>query len=129
MEKKVTTIGALKEGNYVIIDDIACVVRDIQTSKTGKHGASKCRIEAVGIINSEKKIIVKPSSDPIEVPIVEKKTAQILSISGDTANVMDIETYETFDLKVPEELKGSITEGKNVTYWIVLDVKVMKQAK
>ncbi len=129
MEKKVTTIGTLKEGNYVIIDDIACVVRDIQTSKTGKHGASKCRIEAVGIINSEKKIIVKPSSDPIEVPIVEKKTAQILSISGDTANVMDIETYETFDLKVPEELKGSITEGKNVTYWIVLDVKVMKQAK
>ena len=70
-----------------------------------------------------------PGHDNIEVPIVEKKTAQVLSIQGNTANVMDSETYETFDLKIPEELKAEVVEGVNVLYWIILEDKVMKQVK
>ena len=70
-----------------------------------------------------------PGHDNIEVPIVEKKNAQVLSIQGDTANVMDSETYETFDLKIPDELKGEVTEGVTVLYWIILEDKVMKQIK
>jgi len=128
-EKKLMPIGNLKPGSYIIIDGIACVVKDIQISKTGKHGSSKCRLEAVGIINGEKKVIVMPSHNNVEVPIIEKKTAQILSISGDTANVMDTESYETFDLKIPEDLKSNISEGRQVTYWIVLKEKIIKQLK
>jgi len=41
---------------------------------------------------------------------IEKKTAQVLSIQGNTANVMDSETYETFDLEIPEELKGQVVD-------------------
>ena len=73
--------------------------------------------------------MVLPGHDKVEVPIIEKKTAQVLSVTGDTANVMDTETYETFDLKIPEELQGKITEGTEVLYWIILDEKVMKQVK
>ena len=40
---------------------------------------------------------------------------------------MDLKTFETFDLEIPEELKGDVKEGVNIIYWIILNDKVMKQ--
>ena len=129
MDIRSTDVGSLKVGGYVIIDGAACRVVSIQTSKTGKHGHAKSRVEAIGLVDDQKRIIVKPSHDRIEVPIVEKKSAQILSVIGDSANVMDLESYETFNLKIPEDLKDKVTEGKQVLYWIVLNEKILKQLK
>ena len=42
---------------------------------------------------------------------------------------MDLETYETFDLKMPEDLKDQIKEGKQVTYWTIENEKVIKQVR
>lgn len=128
-EKTTTHVSALKPGSYVIIDGVACVVKNIQTSRTGKHGHAKCRVEAVGLINNDKKVIVSPAHDNIDVPIVSKRSAQVLSISNNMVNVMDIKTYETFDIKIPDELKDEVKEGGEVIYWIILDDKVMKQVK
>ena len=122
------TINAIevKIGSYVLYEGLACVVKGIDTSKTGKHGASKVRIEAVGIINGQKKIFVMPGHDKIEVPFVEKRKAQILSL-GERASVMDIDSFETFDINVDDEVKGTIKEGDNVEYWIVEGEKVIKR--
>lgn len=128
-DKKVTEVGSLKQGSYVIVDDAAAVVKSIQISKPGKHGGTKARIETVGLVDGQKRIIVKPTGDRVEVPIIEKKNAQVLSIHGDVANVMDLETYETFDLNIPEELKGQIIENSQVLYWVILDEKVLKSVK
>jgi translation initiation factor 5A len=128
-DRKLTSVGSLKQGNYVIIDGLACIVKNVQTSRPGKHGHAKCRVEAVGITNDQKKIIVAPAHDKIDVPIILKKTAQVLSVNGEISNVMDVESYETFDLKTPEELKDKVTEGVQVVYWIILNEKVMKQLK
>jgi len=129
MTIKTTDIGSIKVGGYIIIDGVACRVVSVQTSKTGKHGHAKARIEAIGLINDDKKVIVKPSHDKAEVPIVEKKSAQVLSVNNDIANVMDVETFETFDIKIPEELKGKVQENSNVVFWIILGIKVLKQMK
>lgn len=128
-DKKVTDVGSIKVGSYVIVDGVACVVRNIQISKPGKHGSTKARIEAIGLMDEQKRIFIKPTSDRIEVPIIEKKNAQVLSIHGNIANVMNMDTYETFDLKIPEELDGKVKEGDQVLYWIILDEKVLKQVK
>lgn len=128
-EKKIAGVGTLTKGSYVVIDNTACKVTSIQVSKPGKHGHSKIRFEAVGIIDGRKRIEVMPGHDNVEVPIIEKKNAQVLSIKGDVANVMDTNTYETFDLPIPEELKGEIVEGVTILYWEILDSKVMKQVK
>lgn len=129
MSKKSVSASTLKVGGYVILDDVPCKVTSMQISRTGKHGHAKCRIEAVGLVNNQKIIKIYPGHDKIEVPIVEKETAQVLSVHGDSANVMDMKTYETFDLKIPEELKGTIKEGNNITYWIILNQKFMMQAR
>jgi len=129
MTTKLATIGSLNKGNYVVIDGEACKVTDIQVSRPGKHGHAKVRLVGVGIIDNRKREVVKPGHDNVEVPIVDKRNAQVLSITGKTANVMDAETYETFDMEVSQELKSELTEGATVLYWVILGQKVMKQIK
>jgi len=129
MATKLESVGNLQKGSYIVLEGAACRVVDTQVSRPGKHGHAKVRLTAVGIVDDKKRVVVMPGHDNVEVPIIEKKTAQVLSMQGDTANVMDSETYETFDLKVPEELKGQVVEGISVLYWIVLTDKVMKQIK
>jgi len=126
---KQSSIGSLQRGSYVIIDDVACKVTGTQTSRPGKHGHAKVRLEAVGLIDGKKKVVVAPGHDSVDVPIIEKKIAQVLSINNDMANVMDNESYETFDLKIPEELKAKVVEGINVLYWDILGDKVMKDIR
>lgn len=128
-EIKRKSVGSLQVGNYVIIEDAACTVTNIQTSRPGKHGHAKVRLDAVGMVDGRKRQIVMPGHDEIDVPVIDKRNAQILSISGDTAQVMDAETYETFDLAIPEELKEELTEGATVLYWQILNDRVMKQIK
>ena len=128
-ETKPVGVGSLKKGSYVVMNGAACIVSDTQTSRPGKHGHAKIRLTAVGMIDGKKRVEVMPGHDNIQSPIIEKKTAQVLSINGDSANIMDNETYETFDLKIPEELKESVVEGANILYWIILDDKVMKQVQ
>jgi translation initiation factor 5A len=129
MSTKLKAIGTLNKGNYVVIDNIACKITDLQVSRPGKHGHAKVRCVAVGLLDGRKRETVKPGHDNIEVPIVDKRNAQVLSITGDSANVMDAETFETFDLEIPEELKNDVTEGATVLVWEVLGDRVMKQIK
>lgn len=129
MATKPVSVGSLKKGNYIVIDGAACIVSDTQTSRPGKHGHAKVRLTAVGMVDGKKRVIVLPGHDNIDAPIIEKKIAQVLSISENMANVMDSESYETFDLKIPDDLKGDVVEGANVMYWIILDDKIMKQVQ
>ncbi len=129
MATKIQSVGSLQKGSYVILEGAASKVADMQISRPGKHGHAKVRLTAVGLVDEKKRIVVMPGHDNVEVPIIEKKSAQVLSIQDDTANVMDSETYETFDLKIPEELKDEVVEGVNVMYWVILNDKVMKQVK
>lgn len=129
MEVKLVSIGSLKKGDTLLIDGAPCRVTTIQVSRPGKHGHAKVNLMAVGVIDGKKRNVVMPGHDKIEVPIIEKKTAQVLSISNNKANVMDMDTYETFDMEIPEEMKGEVVEGCQVLYWALAGQKVMRQIK
>lgn len=116
-----------KVGTNIIVDGTPCVVKKMDVSKTGKHGHAKVRIEAVGLIDGIKKVFVVPGHDRLEVPLVEKKKAQVLSVSENKANVMDLESFETFELDVPEELRENIKENVNVEYWDIEGTKIIKR--
>ena len=124
-------VGAnqIQKGSFILLGGIACKVVDVEISKPGKHGHTKVRISAMGLVDDKKRIEVMPGHDNVEVPIIEKRNAQVLSVQGDTANVMDSETYETYDLKIPEEFKGQIKNGMSVLYWDIMNEKVIKQIK
>jgi len=126
MVLKIIEATAVKTGTNIIIDGMPCTVRNIDISKTGKHGHSKCRVEAVGIITGQKKVFVVPGHEKIEVPLVEKRKAQVLSI-GDKVSVMDLENFETIEIALPEELKDQIQENSTVEYWDVEGEKIIKR--
>ncbi|MCD6547480.1 MAG: translation initiation factor IF-5A [Nanoarchaeota archaeon] len=128
MEKKYATLNELKVGSFVLIDDVPCKVVSTIHSKPGKHGAPKIRLEAIGLVDGRRRTIVQPADARVEVPIIEKRNAQVISISGNKANVMDLETYETFDIDIPEEFKDKVQEGSVILYWDV-GVKLMKGVK
>ena len=111
-----TEVRQLKEGGYIVIDDEPCEIISISVSKPGKHGAAKARIDAIGIFDGQKRSIVQPVTAKVYVPIVERKRAQVISVMGDVVQLMDLETYETFELQIPEELKDKIEPGKEIVY-------------
>ncbi|HID27929.1 MAG TPA: translation initiation factor IF-5A [Methanosarcinales archaeon] len=124
-----TEVRNLKEGKYVILDDEPCVIKSITKSKPGKHGAAKARVDAIGIFDGQKRSIVQPVNSKIYVPIVERKSGQVLAISGDTVQLMDMTDYTTLELKIPEEYKDKIEVGKEVTYLtsmgkVKLDIRI-----
>ncbi len=128
-EKKMVSVGSLKKGDTIIIDEAPCKITDLATSRPGKHGHAKVNLMAVGMLDGKKRNVVMPGHDRVEAPVVEKKSAQVLSISGDKANVMDTENYETFEMDIPEELKAEVKEGTEVLYWVLMGSKVIKQVK
>ena len=126
MPLKIISATELRSGSSVMIEGTACTVRGIDVSKTGKHGSSKVRFEAIGIIDGKKRVIVVPGHEKFDVPLIEKKRGQVLSV-GETANIMDSDSFETFDVVVDPELKDSVKEGVQVEYWDIEGEKVIKR--
>ncbi len=129
MEKTTATIKDLKPGNFVLIDGVPCRVEKVSVSVAGKHGSAKARLEAIGLFDGRRRSIVKPADEEIEVPIVERKKAQVLAIIGNKAQIMDLETYETLELEIPEERKDEIKEGEEIDYFEVVGIKTLKKIK
>ena len=48
------------------------------------------------------------------MPIIKKKKAQVVSVGDDTAQLMDSETYEVYEIKVTEEFRGKLVAGAEV---------------
>ena len=126
MVLKIIDAAQIRIGTNIIIDGIPSTVKKIDISKTGKHGHSKARIEAVGIITGQKKVFVTPGHEKFDVPMVEKRKAQVLSL-GEKVNIMDLENFETFEISCSDEIKEQLEENSNVEYWNVEGEKIIKR--
>jgi translation initiation factor 5A len=113
-------------GTNILLEGEPHTIKKIDMSSTGKHGHTKVRAEAVGIITGKKKVFVIPGHDKLEVPIVNKRKAQVLSL-GDKVSVMDLESFETLEVQCPEEIKGDLAENSNVEYWEINGKTIVKR--
>ncbi|MHA1722729.1 MAG: translation initiation factor IF-5A [Candidatus Baldrarchaeia archaeon] len=130
MSSKVVGVGTLKEGSYIIIDGEPCKIVSLEKSKPGKHGAAKARIVAMGLFDGVKRSIIKPVDAKIEVPVVNKRVGQVISLRP--LMIMDLENPEIcFETEMPEEeeLASKITEGVQVEYWDILGRKKIVRVK
>lgn len=117
MVLRLTNATGAKPGTTIFIDGEACTVRSNDISKTGKHGASKCRIEAISVFTGKKKIVAVPGDTRFDVPNIDKRRAQVLTVGEGTATVMDLESFETLEMPFAEEIKEQIAPEKQVEYW------------
>ena len=119
---KPSDVGSLRVGSYIIIDDQPCKIVSYSKSKPGKHGAAKARIVAISVFDETKKTIVKPVSAQVDVPLIEKKTGQVIALLPTAVQLMDLETYEMTEAPYPDDqdLKAKLTSGVEVEYWQIL---------
>src|SRR3989344_6637971 len=108
MEVRHEEISALKVGRYIMMEGRPCEIVNMDWSAPGKHGHAKYRVTGMDILTGSKHMGIYTSHDKVEVPIIEKKNAQVLSVSGDKAQVMDMQSYETFDVAIPPEFKDRV---------------------
>jgi translation initiation factor 5A len=121
--KELAEVRTLRVNRYVIIDEEPCKIMSLTTSKPGKHGEAKARIEAIGIFDGQKRSIVHPVKHKVHVPMIDKRSAQVLALMGDNVQLMDMETYETFEMPIPDEFKGQLNPGAEIQYLQALGKK------
>lgn len=114
--KEQTEIGKLKEGRYMVIEDEPCRIVGISISKPGKHGAAKSRIEAIGIFDGVKRSVVQPVSARTYVPIVERKSGQVITITGNVIQMMDMKDFQTIEIPTDADKIAGIEVGKEIMY-------------
>ncbi|TFG16105.1 MAG: translation initiation factor IF-5A [Promethearchaeota archaeon] len=107
-----TEIQKLKSGQYIMVDEEPCVIKSTERSKSGKHGHAKVRVVCVGVFDNNKRSITIPSGHMVEVPEINKGTAQVNFIEDAVINIMDLESYQSMDVRWPsdEELITKINE-------------------
>lgn len=126
---KPVDVGSIKVGQYILIDDEPCRIVEYEKSKPGKHGAAKARIVAIGLFTEQKKNVISPVDAKIEVPVIEKRSGQVISVMGDMVQMMDLESYETFETPMPKEseLSSKLNSGVEVEYWkMSVGIKIMR---
>ncbi|ELZ19330.1 translation initiation factor IF-5A [Haloterrigena salina JCM 13891] len=114
MAKQQTEVRDLQEGSYVMIEDTPCKINAYSTAKPGKHGSAKARVEAEGVFDGKKRSLSQPVDAKIWVPIIERKQGQVVSVDGDDMQVMDLETYETITMRVPDDI--DVSPDENIEY-------------
>ncbi|MFW9826956.1 MAG: translation initiation factor IF-5A [Candidatus Thorarchaeota archaeon] len=98
-----TEIQKLKVGQYIMVDEEPCIIKSTERSKSGKHGHAKVRVVCVGMFDNNKRSLTIPSGHMVEIPEITKGNAQINFIEDSSINIMDLESYESFDVAWPQE--------------------------
>ena len=131
MSYKIGRVGDLKVGSYAMVDDEPCQIASIQKSKPGKHGSAKFRCTAISLFDSSKRSFVSPVATSIQIPIVEKNSAQVVSVSPSMVQLMDLETYDVFDVTIPddENIASKLEAGKEVEYWNIMGKYKIQRVK
>jgi len=126
---KPVELGSIKVGSFVMVENEPCRIVDYSKSKPGKHGSAKARVVAIGVFDGVKRSFVKPVDSQVEVPIIEKRSGQVIAMLPAAVQLMDLETYEVFEAPHPEDedLKSRLANGVEVEYWRILGrTKIMR---
>ena len=128
---KIARVGDLKVGSYAMIDNEPSRIMSIQKSKPGKHGSAKYRCSAVSLFDGSKRSFVSPVDASINIPIVEKNAAQIISMNSSAVQLMDLESYAVFEVETPKdsEIVAKLEAGKEVEYWKIMDGYKIQRVK
>jgi translation initiation factor 5A len=103
MARQQTEVRELDEGSYVMVDDTPCKINSYSTAKPGKHGSAKARVEAEGVFDGRKRSLSQPVDAKVWVPIINRKQGQVIDVRNGEVQVMDLETYDNFVMRVDDD--------------------------
>jgi len=100
-----------------MIEDVPVQIDHYSTAKPGKHGSAKARVEGKGVFDGKRRNFSQPVDAKIQVPIIERKQGQVVSTDGSDAQIMDLETYDTFTMRQPEDVDLSPDDEIEYLEW------------
>tara|TARA_B100000965_G_scaffold327171_1_gene289871 strand:+ start:1215 stop:1610 length:396 start_codon:yes stop_codon:yes gene_type:complete len=127
-QTSIQEIRTLKVGRYIVIDDEPCKLVEYTTSKPGKHGEAKARMVAIGLFDKQKRSLVHPVKHKVHVPQVDRRKAQVLANMGAEIQMMDLETFETFNIPlvdIPEKFHGNMESGNEIVFLSAMGRKLV----
>lgn len=128
---KPADLGTCKVGSYIVIEDEPCKIVSFDHSKPGKHGSAKARVVALGLFDGVKRSHVGPVSEMVHIPLIDKRTGQVISQSSSGIQLMDLETFEVFEALLPDDksITDKIVNGVEVEYWRALGKQKLIRVK
>ncbi|MHA1576611.1 MAG: translation initiation factor IF-5A [Candidatus Thorarchaeota archaeon] len=131
MSIKKAVLKSMKPGSYFIIDDEPCRVISMEKSKPGKHGSAKANITAIGFFDGRKRNLISPADRMVDVPLIDKRSATIITDMGESWSVMDSETYETYEVpkSKEEDIAAKCELNKEVEIWELMGRKIITRVK
>ncbi len=130
MGRRMAKVSELEPGSYVIVNEEPCVVtKKSEASPGNEEEMKKEKVYVEGLFDSQKRTFVKSIDSKVEVPVVESGIAQVMAIIGNSAQLMDMESYETFEVTIPLELRGELEDGDEVEYTQALGRKKIERKK
>ena len=124
-------LGSLKDGSYIIIDGEPCKVVEVEKSKPGKHGSAKVRLTGISVLTGSKKSVIGTVDTHIEIPMIDKRSAQVISTTPTSVQLMDLQSFEVAESGLPTEpeLQGKLQPGIEVEVWVVLGKNKIMRVK
>jgi len=105
------TIGKIKRGDFVLLKGHPCKAVEIQVSKPGKHGSSKCHLVGIDVFDNKKYEDIIPGRNFHElVPLpVDKKEYTVVDHKDDRCVVL-MDDGQTREIPVAESIKDSFRD-------------------
>ncbi len=104
----------LKKGKYIIHENEACVIKDVKTLTSKNNPVIKLELE--GLFSGKHYNSHILTGQNIQEANLTRKCGTIISKKNNKIEIMDIQTFETFDVNIDPELLEKAQEGDNVTY-------------
>merc|ERR1711998_89271 len=105
--------GSIRKGGYLMVKGKACKVRDVSTSKTGKHGHAKCKFSAVDIFTGATCEELCPASHNIDQPFVKKVDYSVMGMTDGFPQLMEDDGTMREDLPLPNNQDWTATDDDN----------------
>lgn len=111
-----STAQELERGNYFIYNGEPVRVLRKEVIVVGTHSHSKLKFYIQGLNEKGERDINFHHTDKIEIVDIIRKLGQVIAKANNKVQVMDMVSYETFDVNSPQDLFNDLSEGDNVTF-------------
>ena len=109
-----TDLKKLKKGNYIIHENEACVIKNMQFLTNKNNPIIKLELE--GLFSGKHYSSHILTHQNVQEANLTRKCATIVSKNKEEIEIMDVTTFETFKADINPELLEKAQEGYNVTY-------------
>jgi translation initiation factor 5A len=107
----------ISKGTYIEYDSKPYYVSKAQSMVVSRHSHTRVKLDMIGVLDGDKRSITVAPHDKLKDIELIRRHGQFIAHSGkNLVQVMSMDTYETFDAEIQDEIMSQLTEGDEVTY-------------